>query len=63
MGLSNVGRIGVGLPANLIVFKGRNFSELLSRPQSDRLVLRKGKAIDTTLPDYAELDALVTKFA
>ena len=63
MGLSNVGRIGVGLPANLIVFKGRNFSELLSRPQSDRLVLRKGKAIDTTLPDYAELDDLVTKSA
>jgi cytosine deaminase len=63
MGLSNVGRIGVGLPADLILFKGRNFSELLSRPQSDRLVLRKGKAIDTTLPDYAELDALVTKSA
>jgi cytosine/creatinine deaminase len=60
MGLPNVGRIGVGLPADLILFKGRSFSELLSRPQHDRIVLRNGKPIDTTLPDYAELDDLVT---
>ncbi|MBE9130043.1 MULTISPECIES: cytosine deaminase [unclassified Coleofasciculus] len=56
MGLPEVGRIGIGLPADLILFKGRSFSELLSRPQSDRVVLRKGKAIDTRLPDYSELD-------
>ena len=61
MRLPDVGRIGVGLPADLILFKGRNFSELLSRRQCDRIVLRKGKAIDTTLPDYAELDDLVTR--
>ena len=61
MGLPNVGRIGVGLPADLIVFKGRNFSELLSRPQHDRMVLRNGKVIDTNLPDYAELDDLIKK--
>jgi cytosine deaminase len=61
MGLQNVGRIGVGLPADFVLFKGRNFSELLSRPQHDRIVLRKGKPIDTTLPDYAELDDLVVK--
>jgi cytosine deaminase len=59
--LQNVGRIGVGLPADLVLFKGRNFSELLSRPQHDRIVLRNGKQIDTTLPDYAELDDLVVK--
>jgi cytosine/creatinine deaminase len=59
MGLENAGRIGVGLPADLIVFKARSFSELLSRPQSDRIVLRSGRAIDSTLPDYAELDDLI----
>ena len=59
MGLANVGKIGVGLPADLILFKGRNFSELLSRPQQDRVVLRNGKPIDTTLPDYRELDDLL----
>ncbi|NEP26609.1 MAG: cytosine deaminase [Moorea sp. SIO3I6] len=56
MGLPEMGRIGVGLPADLILFKGRHFSELLSRPQHDRIILHQGKPIDTTLPDYAELE-------
>ncbi len=59
--LPDVGRIGLGLPADLILFKGRNFSELLSRPQHDRIVLRYGQPIDTTLPDYSELDDLVAR--
>ncbi|MBE9098690.1 cytosine deaminase [Vacuolonema iberomarrocanum] len=59
MGLPTVGRIGVGLPADLVLFSARYFSELLSRPQSDRMVLRNGKAIDTTLPRYEELDDLM----
>ncbi|AFY74400.1 cytosine deaminase-like metal-dependent hydrolase [Synechococcus sp. PCC 7502] len=48
--------ISVGASADLVIFKARYFSELLSRPQSDRHVLRKGIAIDTALPDYADLD-------
>jgi cytosine/creatinine deaminase len=59
MGLPNLGKIAVGLPADLILFKARNFSELLSRSQRDRTVLRQGKEIDTTLPDYRELDDLL----
>ncbi|MEG4498794.1 cytosine deaminase [Microcoleus sp. F10-C6] len=59
MGLPNLGRIAVGLPADLILFKARNFSELLSRSQGDRTVLRQGIKIDTTLPDYRELDDLL----
>lgn len=62
MGLPNVGRIGVGLPADLILFKARNFSELLSRSQRDRTVLRQGREIDTTLPDYRELDDLLASY-
>jgi cytosine deaminase len=58
IGLGNVGRIGVGLAANLVWFKGRSYSELLSRPQCDRVVIREGNMIDTTLPDYRELDSL-----
>ena len=58
MGLPQVGRIGAGLPADLVLFKARSYSELLSRSQYDRIVLRDGKSIDTTLPDYAELDDL-----
>jgi cytosine deaminase len=59
--LPDVGRIGLGLAADLILFKGRSFSELLSRPQHDRIVLRYGQRIDTTLPDYSELDDLVAR--
>lgn len=59
LGLPDFGRIGVGLAANLLIFKARDFSELLSRPQFDRLVLRNGQSIDTTLPDYRELDDLL----
>jgi cytosine deaminase len=31
----------------------------MSRPQADRIVVRAGRAIDTTLPDYRELDDLM----
>jgi len=56
MGLADRGRIAVGGPADLVLFRARHFSELLSRPQADRAVVRDGRAIDTTLPDYRELD-------
>ncbi|MEL7493251.1 MAG: cytosine deaminase [Cyanobacteria bacterium J06554_11] len=59
MGLSEVGEIGVGRSADLVVFKARSFNELMARGQSDRVVIRKGKQIDTTLPDYSELDDLM----
>lgn len=59
MGDAHLGKIGAGYPADLILFKGRTFSELLSRPQTDRIVLRNGVPIDTTLPDYQELDDLM----
>lgn len=59
MDLPGIGTIGVGQPADLVCFKGRTFNELLSRSQRDRIVIRRGKAIDTTLPDYAELDDLL----
>jgi cytosine deaminase len=57
-GFAGRGVIGPGLPADLVVFRGRTWTELLSRPQSDRTVIRAGRAIDTTLPDYRDLDRL-----
>jgi cytosine deaminase len=59
MDLPHLGRIETGLVADLIIFKARYFSELFSRPQSDRVVIRKGQQIDAGLPDYSELDDLV----
>lgn len=51
--------IASGAPADLVLFRARDWTELLARPQSDRIVLRRGAAIDTTLPDYRELDDLM----
>jgi cytosine deaminase len=48
-----------GAPADLVITRARVWSELFSRPQSDRIVLRAGRAIDRTLPDYSELDHLM----
>ncbi len=58
MGLA-VGLIGEGMGADFVVFKARSFNELMARGQGDRTVIRAGKQIDTTLPDYAELDDLM----
>jgi cytosine deaminase len=57
-GFDGRGTIRPGAPADLVLFRGRTWTELLSRPQADRTVLRSGRAIDTTLPDHRELDAL-----
>jgi cytosine deaminase len=51
--------LAIGASADLVIFKARSWTELLSRPQSDRIVLRGGQQIDRTLPDYAELDDLM----
>lgn len=48
-----------GAPADLVLFRARTWNELFARPQSDRIVLRQGRAIDRTLPDYRELDPLM----
>jgi cytosine/creatinine deaminase len=48
-----------GAAADLVIFKAREWTELFSRPQSDRIVIRDGVQIDRTLPDYSELDHLM----
>lgn len=58
-GFDHAGGIAVGAPADLVIFRARDWTELLSRSQSDRQVLRGGEAIDTTLPDFRELDDLM----
>lgn len=59
MGLAGAGRLAVGGPADLVCFRGRGYSELLARREAGRVVLRAGRAIDTALPAYEELDDLV----
>ena len=59
MGLKDIGKLIPGNTAELIIFSARYLSELLSRSQHNRRILRQGKKIDATLPDYRELDDLV----
>ena len=58
MRLAGAAAIEPGASADLVLFRARDWGELLSRPQADRVVIRSGRPIDTTPPDYAELDDL-----
>ena len=59
IGRPDCGRIAVGSKADLVLFCARTWTELLSRPQADRVVLRAGRAISRALPDFRELDDLM----
>jgi len=63
MGLPAHGRLSPGLPADLILTRARDWTEFLARPQADRTVVVGGRAIDRTLPDYRELDHLMSPHA
>ncbi len=58
MALTAHGRLQAGGPADLVLTRARDGHELVSRPQADRVVVVAGRTIDTTLPDYRELDQL-----
>ena len=59
LGRPDMGTVAPQGPADLVLFRARTWTELLSRPQSDRTVLRSGKPIARSLPDYRELDDLM----
>jgi cytosine deaminase len=59
MGLQHCGTLTVGGPADMILFRGRSWTELLARPEADRTVIRAGRAIEREIPDYADLDDLM----
>jgi cytosine deaminase len=50
------GCIAVGAPADLVLFRARSMTELLARPQADRVILRNGKPLGASLPDFREMD-------
>lgn len=56
MGLDDKGVIAEGQAADFILFEGRSWSEVLFRSESNRIVIRTGAPIATSLPPYAELD-------
>jgi cytosine deaminase len=54
----DAGILKTGAAADMILIKARSFTELFARPQVDRAVLRAGRSLDASPPDYAELDRL-----
>ena len=48
-----------GDSADFVICSARNWSELLSRPQMDRVVVRNGRTVNRKLPSYSELDDLM----
>ena len=57
IGRPDLGRIGVGLPAHLILFSARSLNVILSRDQSDRIVLHNGRQVTDPLPLHHDLQA------
>ena len=48
-----------GFDSVALVDRARGMTELLSRPQSDRIVLRAGRVLEVAPPDWRELDAVL----
>ena len=59
MKLPDAGRFRTGAPADFIVLAARSLSQMLSRGQDDRIVVRDGTRLVASVPDYRELDAVV----
>lgn len=49
----------LGGASNMVIFNARNWSELFARPQSDRIVISRGRAITRRTPQVHGLDDLM----
>ena len=58
MRMDDAGVLHAGSGADFILFEGRSWSEILSRSESGRIVVRDGTPIAAPLPSYSELDGL-----
>ena len=58
MGVADGGMLRQGAGADLILFRARDWSELMSRPGGARLIVRGGRPVVEGPPDYRELDVL-----
>jgi cytosine/creatinine deaminase len=54
-GFAGHGRLMVGAPARLIVLNARTINEIISRPQSDRVIIDGGVPRRGSPPEYSEL--------
>lgn len=57
IGRPDLGRIGLGLPAHLVIFQARSLNVVLARDQADRIVLNHGRQVTDGLPQHHALEA------
>jgi cytosine/creatinine deaminase len=57
IGRPDLGRVGVGLPAHLVIFQARSLNVVLARDQADRVVLHHGRRVTDPLPLHHALEA------
>ena len=55
LGLPELGRLGSGLPAKLIVLTAKSLNTLMCRDQADRIVIDRGVRVTQELPLHEEL--------
>ncbi|WP_208245307.1 cytosine deaminase (plasmid) [Rhizobium sp. T1470] len=51
----DTGRIGVGRPADLMILEAWSLDQVVARPHSDRVILRRGLYANRALPSYSML--------
>jgi cytosine/creatinine deaminase len=56
IGRPDLGRIGLGLPAHLVIYQARSLNVILARDQADRIVLNHGRVVTDPLPFHHELE-------
>lgn len=54
------GTIAIGAPADLTIFEAWTMDQLIARPQSDRILVRRGAFSPSRAPSYALLDDAAT---
>jgi cytosine deaminase len=55
IGRPDLGRIGVGLAAKMVIFSARSLNTLMCRDQADRIVLNNGVRVTDPLPLHEDL--------
>ncbi len=52
MKLEHAGTIRIGAPADFILLQASTLNEVVTRPQSDRIVINRGRPLAATVPSY-----------
>ena len=55
IGAGPIGTLAADTPARMILFNARSLNEIVCRPQSDRIVIDRGKPVFEDPPEYHEL--------